>query len=58
MKTIIIGLIAFGLGVTINSVMAKNESYSSDAASVVAYGKNGTALVPVLVDSSGVLQTN
>ena len=46
------------LAITISVAFAKYESGSNDAASVVGYGKYNGAIVPILVDSSGVLQTN
>lgn len=52
---VLVGLIA---GSFISASFAKYEASNNDVMPVVAYGYNGTALVTVLVDSNGVLQTN
>ena len=48
----------FAIGISIATAFAKYESSSNDAWSVVGYGKNGTTLVPILVDADGVVQAN
>lgn len=62
MKTIIVLIFLLIVGILMTSAFAVGvktpyESSSKDAASVVAYGYNGTTLVPVKVDVNGVLQT-
>lgn len=57
-KNIALIIMGFAIGISIATAFAKYESSSNDVWSVVGYGKNGTTLVPILVDASGVVQAN
>lgn len=57
MKNITFMIVGFILGTVISVAVAKYESGTNDAMSVVGYGYNGSTLVPILVDGDGLLQT-
>lgn len=58
-KNLTMILAGFVLGTVISTASAALfESKSHDARPIVGYGKNGTSIVAIRVDSSGVLQTN
>lgn len=53
MRNLIIGIIIGFLAGAASIAMAKYESGSNDAESVVAYGNNNGTIVRLLVDSNG-----
>ena len=57
MKNLVIGIfLGLFLGTLITAAIAKYESSSSDAASVVGYGNYSGAIVQLKVSSDGTLQ--
>lgn len=53
MRNLIIGIVLGAVVATAITVLAKTEATSTDAASVVAYGYNGTSLVAISVKADG-----